>query len=66
MKLIHILNQMRDCHLKHRSDRVVPTCGHMTRLIPPGSLYHILTLVKEQIGGGGWVEKFSMNILNPY
>lgn len=57
---------MRDCHLKHTSDRVVATRGHMTRLIPPGSLYRILTLVKEQIGGGGWVEKFSMNILNPY
>lgn len=23
---------MRDCHLKHTSDRVVATCGHMPRL----------------------------------
>lgn len=32
---------MRDCHLKHTSDRVVALVDNMPRLIPPGSFYHL-------------------------
>lgn len=35
---------MRDCHLKHTRDRVVATCRHMPRLIPPSSLVHTGTI----------------------
>lgn len=36
---------MRACHLKHTTDRVVATCGHIPRLIPPGSLKELYALL---------------------
>lgn len=40
---------MRDCYLEHTRDRVVAICGHVPRLIPPGSFVEKL-LEKSAFG----------------
>lgn len=42
---------MRDCHLKHTSDRVLTTCGHMPRLIPSGSLSAMYSILFNGLNG---------------